>query len=439
MTDDASTREGRTAFDGGSAVARARRRALARIRRGAGVCGLAWRRFVTRGFETAPRRTWASVAGVAASIALLLVVTGLAVGMAAPSSTGPGDAYWIVPESDGVDSPLVDSGDPQFGEVHRATDLILGADGVESATPELVAVLRLEAVESGSESESESESEYIVAVGVIPDDGVDPRGISTASMTAGDPYYADGTYDGEWTGEAVLASGAGSLLDAAPGDRLEIAGHDEELAVTAVDGADDVAGTWPIAVVHLSELQAITGADAYDGAHQFVVEGDAAAAEELEGLYDGATVRTGLEMTTHEVLDSDLALALGVAALIVAVVVGTLFVVATMTMEVAADRAQLSALAATGVGRRTRIGLYAAQSLLVATVGGFVGALVGLLGVRLANVVAAAAFDVEGLVASHPLFVGYALVAAWFVGVLSIPAVALVVRRVEDGGVRARA
>ena len=379
-----------------------------RARRFAGWCGLAVRRVRTRAFATAPGRIGASVAGVAIAVALLLVVTGLAIGMVAPATGVGGDEYWIEPES-GAGSPLVATGDPQLGEAHEAAERIRATDGVEAATPVLIEVLSVE-TDAG-------DRERLVAVGVHPDAGIDVYGISPTAIADDD--------------RVVASDGAASLLSAERGDRLAVGG-DRELRIAGVEDGAGLADASPIVVMEFATLQAITGADDRDVADRFVVEADDDAAAELEGLYEGATVRSSAEVTTDRLLDADLPLALSLSALLVAVVVGTIFVAVATAMEVAADRRELATLRAIGIAGRRRIGLYVGQSLLVATAGGVVGVALGLVGIRAANAAAAAVVGIDGPIESHSLFVGYGLGAAWLIGLCAIPAVIGVVRRVES-------
>ncbi len=379
-----------------------------------------------------------SVVGVAMAVALLLIVTGLAIGIAAPA-TGAGNAgdYWIVSETSGDSSPLVATGDPQFGGVHGANERIRGNDDVRTSTPLLVDVLRLE-TDAGT-------TEYVVAIGVVADaDGQTVMGLSTDAMTAGDPLYADGTYDGEWTGEVVLSEGAATLLETETGDTLTVAGHatNRTFTTTGIEASEtgNVMGTAPIAVMHLAELQSITGASSHDQADQFLVEATSSSVtSDLAEIYPQSAVLSSDELTTQQLMDSDMGLALSLAAVLVAIVVGSLFIATTMVLEVAADQDQLRTLAAIGIGFRSRLATYGVQALLVAVVGGLVGSLVGAVGIRIANATANAFFDVGSVAVFHPALVGYGVVAALVIGVLTIPVLALAMTRLETGGDRLRA
>lgn len=376
-----------------------------RWRRFVGWLGLAGRRVYTRAVATAPGRIGASVAGVAIAVALLLVVTGLAVGMVVPATGVGGDEYWVVPGGE-ADSPLVSAGDPQFGEASEATERMRAIDGVEAASPVLTELMAVE---------TDGAREYVVVVGVRPDAGVDVYGLSPAAIGGPD--------------EVVLSAATASTLGVETGDSLSLGGRD--VTVAAVDEGEGAAMAAPTVVVDFETLQSMTGADEHDAADRFVVVGEAGVEDELAAIYPDATVRSGAGVAADRLFEADLPLALSLAALLVSLVVGTLFVAVVTAMEVAADRAELRTLAAIGIARRRRVGLYAGQSLLVSAAGGVVGIAFGFGAIALANRVSSQALDVTAPVVAHPLLVPYGLGAALVVGCCSIPVIALVVRRVE--------
>lgn len=388
------------------------RRCVSRIR---GRCGLAWRRAIGSVRHTAPRRTLATLGGLTLAVAIVVVVSGLAIGMTGVTTLGDDETYWIVPEAEGERSPLVAAADPQFGGAHEAREIIAERDGVESVTPLLIDVLPLET--------SDGEREHIVVVGIIPDTtGESPLGLSTEGMTAGAPYYGSGSYDGQWTGEAVLSEGAATRLGASTGATLDIAQRGERnftVAGIAEGEATGLFGTTPIAMVHLAELQSILGADTSDQADQFAVEASDPSA--LESVYENAAVLSSSELFVQQVTDSDVAMALGLGGLVVGLLVGVLFLVTSMALEVVGNRREMWSLAAIGVSRRARLWFVGGQSMILVLVGGVLGGGLGLLGLRLVNVGAGTYTDTGSVAATHPLLGGYGLGVALVIGVLTLP------------------
>ncbi|MFC3959120.1 FtsX-like permease family protein [Halovivax cerinus] len=379
-----------------------------RLRRTVGWLGLVGTRFRTRATATAPGRIGASVAGVAVAVGLLLVVTGLALGMVAPASGFGGDEYWITPETD-ADSPLVSAGDPQFGSATEATERIRGMDGVESVSPVLIDHLVVETVRG--------ERTRVIVVGVDPEADIDVYGLSPSAIDS--------------PSDVVVSAGTASTLDVEPDDSLALADYDRTVTVAGVDEGSGPAVAAPTLLVDLATLQSLTGADEHDAADRFVVEGSSGIESDLATVYDRSTVSTGSGLAADRLFAADLPLALSLAALLVSVLVGTLFVAVVTAMEVAADREVLATLSAIGIPRRRRIGLYAGQSMLVSLSGGVVGAALGLGGIALANRASSALVEVTGPIVAHPLLVPYGLGASFVVGVVSIPVVWVTVHRVE--------
>ncbi|MCU4743617.1 FtsX-like permease family protein [Natronoglomus mannanivorans] len=388
-----------------------------------GVAAVGMRRTLARTTHTARQRVRFSVLGVAVAITLLLVVTGIGMGLTGGTTVqDDGIDYWIVPESGGSSSPLVSTDAPQFGSVHETAETIRATEGVDSVSPVLSQVLRVSSAES---------TEYVLVVGIVNDGGVDQiSGVNVTGLSHHDPYYNDG----EWTGEVALSRSAGATLDATEGDQLTIGGN-TSFAVTSVDGdTSSAVGDVPTAVVQLSELQTLTGATAHDSADQFVVgTNDPAVRADLEDVYPSSTVNSRSEMTASQTMDSDLSVALALTAFVVAISIGTLFVVTTMGLELVADRTQLATMSAIGLSGRTQLGIIAVQILATTAIGGIVGAIGGLAGIRLTNELAMRTLTSEPIAFSHPIFGLYGVVVAVLIGICSLPVLLLVTRRVTGG------
>ncbi|MDZ7730422.1 MAG: hypothetical protein U5K37_05145 [Natrialbaceae archaeon] len=212
------------------------------VTRFVGRCGLAIRRFKVRATVQAPWRTWTAIVGVALSVAILLVVTGLALGIAGPAGgTGDGQTYWIVPESSNDGSLLVSSSSTRFGVAHESIELIERIDGVRYATPVLVEIMPVES--------PDGTREHVAVIGIVPQDGASVFGLSTEGLTPGTPFYADGQYDGEWTGDAVVSLGAAELTGASEGTSLApvSAEGDREFTIRRIDrsGSSGIFRTFP--------------------------------------------------------------------------------------------------------------------------------------------------------------------------------------------------
>jgi len=405
-----------------------RKRTFQRVR---GIVGVGCRRTLARTVAADSARIRLSIIGVAIAIATLLVVTGLGVGLATDTTvSGSNVDYWITPESGGG-STLVNTGGSSLGEVHTARTRLTTIDGVSSATPVLARPLRVQA--NGSQ-------EYVLVVGVIPTaDAPDVIGLSPTALRPGDPYYANGTYNGTWTGELVASPAARSVLNVSTGDAIVPSTSNRSFTVTHIDnGTTGAFAEIPVVLVHLSELQTVTGADEHDQADQMqVAVTDASVENDLEAVYPEAMVETRSELLTRQVFDEDLPLAITVTGLIVAIVTGALFVCTTMGMEVVSDRKQLATMAAIGLGQWSRLLLVGVQTMTTTLLGGIVGTALGGAGIGLINVVGARAFNIEGIAVFQPIFLAYGIAVAMIIGICSLPYLLVLVRRIDPiGGTR---
>jgi putative ABC transport system permease protein len=183
--------------------------------------------------------------------------------------------------------------------------------------------------------------------------------------------------------------------------------------------------------MQLSELQAITGADTNDEADQIVVSStDPSIESALTDLYPESSVSTRAGLNAQAVLEDELPLALSVTAAIIAVVIGTLFVMTTTGLSVAADRNQLATLAAIGISRSTRFRLLASEILTITFVGGLVGIGFGVGGIQLANIAAQRTITSGPVASADPIVLAFGVVIAGVIGVLVLPYLAILLRRV---------
>ncbi|WP_158059010.1 ABC transporter permease [Halorussus halophilus] len=403
-----------------------------RLTRWMGLLGFSLRRTATKATRTAPRQTAISVAGVAVAVALMLVVTATGLGLV-QGTTVRGDAvdYWVVPESSGAATMVVSTDAPQLGDVHRKSAVVMEDERVEYATPVQISVVQ---VRSGGSNE------YVLAVGVVPSPKLDDvAGLSPAPLSAGDPYFANGSYDGEWTGQAVLSEAAAERVGVSQGTNFSVrgafsGGGSNDLRVTAVGRTAVESGLsgLPVMLVHLSELQSITGAQANDQADQILVQSSASGLQSsLESQFEGATAVTRAGFTAQQTADSDLPLAMAVAALLIAVVVGALFVATTQGLQVEADSEQLAALSAMGFSRRGRAVLLVGQALALTLVGGALGVGLAYLATMLTNFVATRAIAPVPIADFHPLLVAYGLGVSALIGLLVVPYLLAMERRTQ--------
>lgn len=367
-------------------------------------------------FRVAPQRVLLSLLGVALAIGLMIAVSGVSLGLASESVVeSEGVDYWLVPEQSNVESVAVSAGGVQLGSVHETSAEIARDDRVDYATPVLLELVPVRDSATG-------ERAYVLAAGIVPRADAEVLGLPAATLEAGDPHYANGSYDGPFTGEVVLNDAAASVTNASTGTSLALAREtNRTLTVTNVSagGTETAGGTVPVMLVHLAELQSLTGATEGDAADQLLVStNDRSVKSSLTGQYPGMTVVTRSGLSAQQVSSSNLPLAVAVAAFVSAVVVGVLFVTTLMGLEVSADRRQLGALAAIGYSNRALSAVVAAETVVVSVLGGVVGIGVGVLGVVGANALGAQLFGLDRVAVFQPVLAGYALAVAVIIGLV---------------------
>ena len=355
-----------------------------RLTRLRGTAGLAVTVVVRRFRHTAPRRIVYTALGVAFAVGMFVLVAGVGIGLATQgSAVGSNADYRIVPESESSATLPVSVGGPQLGSVHDVSDRLTARDDVRYASP--VAVTLTELTHGDA-------TEYVLVFGVVAHPEVTAGGLSAEPLTPGDPHYANGTYNGPKTNEMVVSAATADLLGATAGETVTVQAQGDtprqttrmtviNVSAGSAAGLDSV----PIALVHLSELQAVTGDTDRDPADQLIVSAESPAVrDDLETLYDRTEVVTR-GSASDAGADADLALAIGGAALVVSLVVGSLFVATTVGLEIRRDRHLWVTLSALGFSAPSRALVVLAQTGLVTLAGGVIGIGLGRIGIAVAN------------------------------------------------------
>jgi putative ABC transport system permease protein len=300
----------------------------------------------------------------------------------------------------------------KLGDVHSTAQSLNQDDRISYATPVLLTLVPFQDANTG-------ERTYVLTVGIVPDSELDVLGLSAAPMTPGDPYYANGSYNGTWTGEMVVNDAAGTLLNVSEGESVNSSrAGDRRFTVVNISAGDapSIGGNIPIALVQLSELQAISGAQTGDQADQILVSTNARIRDTLAGQYPRTTVVQRSGLAAQDVSTSSLPLAIALAALVTAVVVGVLFVTTLMGLEVNASRRELGMLAAMGISRRSRSIIIATETVVIAIAGGLLGIGIGALGIIGVNVFGTSMLGIDTVARFDPRMILYALAVALIIG-----------------------
>jgi putative ABC transport system permease protein len=357
---------------------------------------------------------------------LLLSVTSVGLGLAAQGTvTTETTDFWITPE-ESQGSVITGVEGTRFGQVHSVAAQLTARDDVAHATPVLFDIVRV--------SSETADPQVVFILGIVPPpNGGTVLGLPTEAFTPGDPYYANGGYNGSWTGEAILSESAATALGVMTGDSLDIDTSGEtqrQLTVTTTSPARGPGvAQFPVVLVHLSEAQQLTGATTRDKADQILVDvTDPSARDHLATVYPAAEVVSRSGLLTRELRNSDLPLAVSVAAGIVAIVAGTLTIVTTVGFEVADDAPTRAVLAALGFRRGTRLGLVVTETIVTTTLGGVIGVVGWLVTVGIINVIASRVASVPVAVI-RPVLAVYGIAVALCVGLLALPIVLSVTSR----------
>lgn len=411
--------------------------------RWAGLVSFAARRLWQQATRTTTGRIAATTAAVAVTIAFLLVVTGIALGLAEAGVATETDADARIEPGEGETLSSVDGVEgARLGAANERAERIRSRDGVDHATPMLAETVRLET--------ADGDSELVLLVGVVPDEeSRTVAGLPTGALEAGDPHYANGSYDGPRRSEIVLSRAAANDLDASSGESVAVASaratgpaaSDESASATggaptfdvtsvaAAEGNDRDGGV-PVALVHLSELQALSGASGGQLADSVLVWGDdGAASAAAEDAYPNAAVETDDGATPSKLFGDGLAFAASLVALIVGVTICAAFVATTMGITVDEDRRMLAVLESLGFPARSRLAVVAVSTLLTTLLGAVLGTVGGLAGIVAVNAAADATVASGNVAVAHPLFAPYALAIALLAGVVAVPYPLLIAAR----------
>lgn len=389
------------------------------LRRLGATVGLGVRRVFGRLRGAAPGRMTVCITGVAIAVALLIVVTGLSLGLAGSTTVESEDIdYWIVPDEAGSGSVPLEAEGARLSEVHTVSNDLNADERIQYASPVVLQPVQLENPDT-------EEREYVIAVGVIPTD--EPRRVADFQVQHLDSEYthhAGGSYDGEWSGEFVASPTVAERISLETGDTAHLQNDDRPLSLVAVNDEEMAAGFGevPAIAMPLAELQSLTGLDAADEADQILVSTtDPAVESDLEAIYPQTDVISRAGFGGVDATPTSLPLAMAIAATVVAGGIGIAFVATMMGLELTAGRRELAVLAAVGFSRRSQALVVVAETVTIAVIGGIVGVGLGVLATFAVNAGIASAIGIPSLAVVSPAVIGYALVAAVAVGVAAAP------------------
>ncbi|QCC47229.1 ABC transporter permease [Halobellus limi] len=285
-----------------------------------------------------------------------------------------------------------------------------------------------------------SEFDTLIGTGA-PARGGSVRITEGSGFSSRDTHYADGTYDGPMTHEVVISPQTAELYDVGVNDTLYIGGsiggaRNNEFRIVGVSPTFSRFLGTPTVVLHLSELQELTGQTANDKATMITVDvaddADVARVErDLQAAYPEYDVRTNREQLQATLERQAVLLAAGGSLVVLAAIAGIALTTNLLLSLVYQQRRILAALRAQGATASTLVGVVGTQAILLSLAGGLLGAALTVPAIRVLNVVAETVVGFENVVSVQPrillagiavalvIGIGGALVAGWRVSRLS--------------------
>jgi len=365
--------------------------------RASGLVGLAARQLVSDRARTA-----FAIVGVAFAVLSVTLLFGIGTGVMETGeqlltdseqdlwvSGGPID---IQPGTvGGFQNPLVDA--------HATAAEIQSHEDVRSAVP-----LALQSVYVSTDGE---EFDSLIGSGVLHGGPVvDIQ--AGEGFSGGDTHYADGSYDGPMSHEAVVDPATAERYNLTVGDTLQVGGtisgaQRNEFEVVGISGTfRQFVGSQTV-TIRLSELQTLTGTAYDDRATIITVRLEdgadvAAIRAELEQAHPEYNIRTNSEQLTA-ILERQAAIIAGGFSLVaLAVLSGMLLSLNLFLSLVYQQREQLAVFRAIGGSRLSTVGLTLLQGVFIAAAGCALGLALTPLLAAILDGVASALTGFDGLV-----------------------------------------
>lgn len=373
-------------------------------------------------------RTAFALSAIAIAVAMTILMTSAGLGLKAGTSAAYVQEvdYWIIPRGSGVTDLITNSEQTMLGGVHRATEMILVYPDVNGASPVLTRVLYASNV-GGAESTEDVEDvgggrdagsgggksgrsvKAILGIGVIPGN-IDVAPVSSGGFTPGDP---------DDTNEAVINEKTSGLLGVGTGDMIYAGESQASLQPFKVVNVVTLPeySLSPVIVLHLSELQELTGNQDGDRANEIIVSGGDK--EFLESVYPGEMVLSNTELTAHNIYSDKRILATTIAVVSVSIVICILFVSTTMIMSVNEKQREFAVMRAIGISDSTIIGIVLWESVILSLAGGCIGALLSVGGRALAGEIGQHLYETTVPMVMPPMLLVGGVCVAVVAGVLS--------------------
>lgn len=337
--------------------------------------GLVW--IALRQLRSDRMRTMLAVIGVTLAVLSVTLLTGVGAGVVATGNEmfdDSGRDLWVSGGPIEVAPGSVGGFQNPIPNAHSIAADISEHEDVENAVPMAFQVVYV--------STDGEEFETTMGSGV-------PGGGSAVSIQEGagfagpDTHYADGTYEGEMTRQALIAPETAEEFDLEVGDTIYVGGtvanaRQNEFEVVGISPTfANFLGTGTV-TLRLSELQTLTG-NAYDDSATLVTiqttptADREAVRDELAAEHPEYTFRTNQEQLVSLLERQAVVLAAGASLIVLGVVAGGILSLNLLLSLIYVQRQPLAVLRAVGATRRSVVGVAVVQALTISTAGYLLG------------------------------------------------------------------
>ena len=352
-----------------------------------------------------------SAVAVAVSMAILLVSIGVGLKQGTASMYEESVDYWIMPKDSSVTDIISSSEKTMLGNVHQSTGMIYSNPDIKVATPVLNRLIYA--------SSPGNSPKVILGIGIIPA-GAETLPVSAQDLTPGDYHFTNNT----WTGEAVINEKTAKLLGLKVGDTMRLGTATSSLNNSnnsfRVMGIISETGysISPIAVLHLSELQELTGNLKGDRANYIIAQGSGSL-DYIRGLFPDALVLGNAEYSVYNIASDKKILATAIAVSAISALISILFISSTMVLSINEKKQELSLMKAIGISQSSIAKMVLYESVILSLLGGIMGILFSRLGQEVLNISAYRFFGAGQVSVVNPMLQLGGIAIALAAGILS--------------------
>jgi putative ABC transport system permease protein len=323
-------------------------------------------------------RTVLAVVGIVLAVLSVTLLTGVGAGVI---STGnelfdqSGRDLWVSGGPIDVAPGSVGGFQNSIPDAHPLAEDISKHDGVRTAVPMAFQVVYVSTDGQNFETTMGSGVPGVGgSVSITEGDG----------FTGPDTHYADGTYEGPMTKQAIIAPETADKFGLEVGDSVYIGGtiasaRQNKFTIVGISPTfSNFLGTGTV-TTRLSELQTLTGNAYADTATLITIKTTADAdpetvRDDLAAEFPGYTFRTNQEQLVSLLERQAVILAAGTSLVVLGVVAGAILSLNLLLSIIYVQRKPLSVLRAVGATRRGVVGVAITQAVIIAALGYLIAA-----------------------------------------------------------------